>query len=69
MADFVPSDAACAAKPSINAEPSLSTNLRNAIEARITEMASPKAAYAGMAMYFNTKPLSALPWDFNLTII
>ena len=47
-------------------ETGLSAGLRKAVENRLAEMVNDRAAYAGMIRYFETKPLSSLPWDFSI---
>lgn len=47
-------------------EPVLSANIRTAVQNRLADMVSDKAAYAGMVRYFETRALSSLPWDFSI---
>jgi uncharacterized protein (TIGR02646 family) len=46
----------------------LPAQFKNMLNNRITEMIEAGSRYAGMIRYLETKPLSSLPWDFNLKI-
>lgn len=50
------------------AVPNLPVPLTTSLKNRITEMKASFSGYAGMIRYFETQPLSSLPWDFNLVI-
>jgi uncharacterized protein (TIGR02646 family) len=50
------------------ADSGISAGTRAMCQARLTQMSSGRSAYAGMIRYFETVPLEALPWDFNIQI-
>jgi uncharacterized protein (TIGR02646 family) len=51
------------------ADKAISANTKLMNENRLKEMRSDKSAYAGMVRYLDTKDLSELPWDFNISIV
>jgi len=53
----------------ILADGKISKTRRIMIENRLKEMNADKSAYAGMIRFFDTKKLSELPWDFNITTL
>lgn len=48
-------------------DPGISANTKLMSENRLKDMASDRAAYAGMVRYFDTENLNDLPWDFDIS--
>lgn|GEM_PF-427174 len=44
------------------------TPIRTMNENMVQSLVHDSSAYAGMIRYFQTKPLAALPWDFNIVV-
>lgn len=51
------------------ADPGILEATKNMTRNRLGEMEADKSAYAGMIRFFNTKRLSELPWDFDITTV